>query len=94
MTKAPHCDTVDCKHYHDNGNGRPVRVCTPRDPCPVLALPTPARKWCYFDDGRGRPVLAGAEWMTTAEACQAVSDAGRMPSIKSENEHECTILCL
>lgn len=61
MAKAPHCDTVHCKHYHDNGQGRPVRVCTPHDPCPLDALPAPACKWIYFDDGRGRPILADVQ---------------------------------
>lgn len=89
----PHCDTVDCKHYTDNGHDRPVRVCTPRDPCPLLALKEPQRKWCYFDDSRGRPLLADPIWTYVRDALRMVRNAGQTPHVKSENDHECTITC-
>ncbi len=87
----PHCDTVNCRHYQDNGHGRPVRVCTPRDPCPLLAwtLEEPPRKYCYFLKGKidiCPPLLC-----TVKDALQLVRNAGRTPHIQRENAGECVI---
>ena len=53
----------------------------------------PDKKWIYFDDSRGRPLLDNPIWATIEDAKLMVRNAGRTPHVKSENDRECVITC-